>query len=145
MSQEQNIGIARELLAALGEGKAPAVIAALFAENVVIEIPGDSGALPWIGRKTGREAVAGFIRDLRSLTEQVKFDVQDILASDSRAVIVGELATLIKATGKMIESPFAIILTLSDGGAITAFRMLENSFAVSQAARPVHPPRDPAP
>ena len=68
------------------------------------------------------------------MTEPVKFDVQDILASDARAVIVGELATRIKATGKVIESPFAIILTVS-GGKVTRFQMLENSFAVSRAAR----------
>jgi ketosteroid isomerase-like protein len=85
MSREANIGVARQFLAGLGEGKEPAVIA-LFGENVVFEIPGDGEVLPWIGRKTGREPVAGFIRDLRSLTEPVKFDVQDILASDTRAI-----------------------------------------------------------
>jgi hypothetical protein len=33
------------------------------------------------------------------MTEAVKFDIQDVLASDARAVIVGQLATRIKATG----------------------------------------------
>jgi uncharacterized protein len=134
MSQKTNLGVAHQLLTGLGEGKEPAVIASLFSEATVFEIPGDAGALPWIGRKTGREAVADFIRDLRSLTEPVKFDVQDILASDARAVIVGELATRVKATGKVIESAFVIILTVS-GGEIARFQMLENSFAVSRAAR----------
>jgi uncharacterized protein len=134
MGQEQNIGIARELLAHLGEGREPGIIAALFSEKVVFEIPGDAGALPWIGRTTGRAAVADFIRGLRTLTEPVSFEVQDVLASEARAVIVGELATRIKATGNVIESPFAIILTVS-GGEVTGFRMLENSFAVSKAAR----------
>jgi ketosteroid isomerase-like protein len=134
MSQEKLIGIARQLLTGLGQQKEPAAIAALFAENVVFEIPGDAGALPWIGRKTGRQAVADFIHDLRSLTEPVKFDVQDIIASDARAVIVGEFATRVKATGKIIESAFAIILTVS-GGEIARFQMLEDSFAVSGAAR----------
>lgn len=113
MSQEKNIGIARQLLAGLGEGKEPSVIATLFGEDVVFEIPGDTGVLPWIGRETGREAVADFIRGLRSMTEPVKFDVHEIMASDARAAIIGEMATRIKATGKVIESPFAIILTVS--------------------------------
>jgi len=94
MSREENIDIARQLLASLGEGKEPDVIAALFGDNVVVEIPGDAAALAWIGRKTGREAVADFIRGLRAMTEPVKFDVQDILASDTRAAIIGELAGL---------------------------------------------------
>jgi ketosteroid isomerase-like protein len=49
-------------------------------------------------------------------------------------VIVGELATRIEATGKIIESAIAIILTVFDGG-ISRFQMLEDSFAVSRAAR----------
>jgi ketosteroid isomerase-like protein len=134
MSQEKNIGIARQLLAGLGEGKEPSAIATLFGKDVVFEIPGDTGVLPWIGRKTGREAVADFIRGLRSMTEPVKFDVHEILASDARAAIVGEMATRIKATGKVIESSFAIILTVSDGE-VRRFQMLEDSFAVSNAAR----------
>jgi uncharacterized protein len=134
MSQKQNSDIAQKLLAGIGEGADPDTIAALFSGDVEFEIPGDDGVLPWIGRKTGRSAVADFIRGTRSLTEQVKFDIQDVLASEDRAVIFGELATRIKATGKMIESAIAIILTVSDG-AISRFQMLEDSFAVSRAAR----------
>ena len=134
MSHEKNIGIAQQLLAGIGEGKAPDAIADLFSENVAFEIPGDEGALPWIGRKTGRGAASDFIRGLRSMTEPIKFHVQDVLASEARAVIVGELATRVKATGNVIESAFAIILTVSDGQ-VTRFQMLEDSFAVSRAAR----------
>jgi ketosteroid isomerase-like protein len=134
MSQEKNLGIAQQLLTGIGEGKDPNVIAALFSENVVFEIPGDDGVLPWIGRKTGRGAVTDFIRGLRSMTEPIKFDLQDVLANDARAVIVGELVTRIKATGSVIESAIAIILTVSDGE-VTRFQMLEDSFAVSRAAR----------
>jgi ketosteroid isomerase-like protein len=54
-----------------------------------------------------------------------------ILARADRAVIVGELATRINTTGKIIESAFAIILAASDGE-ITRFQMLEDSFAVSR-------------
>jgi ketosteroid isomerase-like protein len=49
--------LAQELLAGIGKGKDPDVIAALFSENVVFEIPGDDGVLPWIGRNTGRGGV----------------------------------------------------------------------------------------
>jgi uncharacterized protein len=134
MSQKHNREIAEKLLAGMGQGAAPDSIAALFSDDVEFEIPGDNGALPWIGRKGGRTAIVDFIRALRSLTEPVKFDVQDVLASEERAVIVGELVTRIKATGKVIETAFAIILTVSDSK-ISRFRMLEDSFAVSRAAR----------
>ena len=89
MSRQQNIGVAQKLLEGIGSGRDPAEIAALFGADLVFEIQGDDGVLPWIGRRTGRQAIADFIRDIRTLTEPVTFDVEDILTSDSRAAIIG--------------------------------------------------------
>ena len=63
----------------------------------------------------------------------MRLDIDDILASDTRAIILGSLASRVKQTGKVIETFFAIILTIADGQ-ITRFQMLEDSFAVSRAA-----------
>ena len=134
MSQEQTKQIAQEFLSRLGAGAEPEEIAKLFSPDTDLDIPGDAGALPWIGRTTGRGAIVDFISATGSLLERLRFDVHDILASDSRAVILGELATKLKSNGKVIESPFAIVLTVS-GGEIIRLLMLEDSFAVSQAAR----------
>jgi hypothetical protein len=134
MSHRQNIAIARRLLEGIGGREDPARIAALFDADLAFEIQGDAGALPWIGRKAGRQAIADFIRDIRALTEPVSFEVEDILASDSRAAIVGALETRIKATGKTTATQFAIILTIT-GDVVTRFQMLEDSFDVSNAAR----------
>ena len=90
--------------------------------------------LPWIGRSTGRGAVSEFIRGTRHLIERVRFDVQGVLADSDRAVIFSDFASKVIKTGKTIESPFALILTVSKGK-ITRFQMLEDSFAVSAAAR----------
>jgi ketosteroid isomerase-like protein len=134
MGHQQNVAIAQKLLEGIGGGKDPAGIASLFDANVLFEIQGDDGVLPWIGRKTGRQAIADFIRDVRTLTEPVTFDVEEILASDGRAAIIGALQTRIKATGKIIATQFAIILTIT-GDVVTRFQMLEDSFDVSKAAR----------
>ena len=134
MSPDKNIAIARQLLAGIGEGRTPETLAAMFAEHLRFEIQGDEGVLPWIGHKTGRQAAADFFRDIRVLTEPVKFEVEDILGSTDRAVIVGELATRIKSSGKVIHTQFAIILTIS-GDTITRFQMLEDSFALSRTVR----------
>jgi ketosteroid isomerase-like protein len=134
MSKDNNVAIAQQLLAGIGEGRDPEVLARLFAEDLRFEIQGDEGVLPWIGHKTGRGAAADFFRKLRVLTEPVKFEVEDILASEGRAAIVGELATRIKSSGKVCTSQFAIILTIS-GDAITRFQMLEDSFGLSKAVQ----------
>ncbi len=134
MTQPSSILLAQHLLAAIGEQAPAEVVAAMFSDDAPFEIPGDDGVLPWIGHRTGRQAVVDFIIGIQTLTEPLAFDVVDILANDTHAVIVGELATRIKATDKVVETDFAIILTTS-GGLITRFQMLEDSFAVSRAAR----------
>src|SRR5258706_15280133 len=113
MSQDKNIAIAQQLPVGLAESRPPETLSAMFAENLRFEIQGDDGVLPWIGHKTGRQAAADFFREIRVLTEPVKFEVEDILGSPNRAVIVGELATRIKAPGKIINTQFAIVLTIS--------------------------------
>jgi uncharacterized protein len=134
MNHQHNIAIAQKLLEGIGSDRSPTEIAALFDTEVVFEIQGDDGVLPWIGRKTGRRAIVNFIRDIRTLTEPITFEVDDILASNSRAAIVGALQTRIKSTGQITGTQFAIILTIT-GDVVTRFQMLEDSFSVSKAAR----------
>jgi ketosteroid isomerase-like protein len=133
-NHQQNIAIARKFLEGVSSGGDPTKIAALFDADLVFEIQGDDGVLPWIGRKTGRQAIVDFIRDIRTLTTPIAFEVDDILASDSRAAIIGALQTRIKATDKITATQFAIILTIP-GDVVTRFQMLEDSFDVSKAAR----------
>jgi uncharacterized protein len=133
-NHQHNIAVAQKLLEGIGSGRDATEIAALFDANVAFEIQGDDGVLPWIGRKTGRQAISDFIHDVRTLTEPITFEVDDILASHSRAAIIGALQTRIKGTGKVTSTQFAIILTITNG-VITRFQMLEDSFDVSKAAR----------
>ena len=134
MSRHQNIEIAQVFLDGIANGRDPAEIAAPFADNLTFEIQGDDGVLPWVGRKVGRQMMADFISNLRVLTEPVAFDVEDILASETRAVIVGSLRSRIKATGRTTASQFALVLTIAQG-TVNRFQMLEDSFDLSKAAR----------
>lgn len=129
-----NLEIAQNLLMQIGSGALPEAIAAEMDEAVVLEIPGDEGAMPWIGRRSGRRAVADFIADQRSLLTSNMFRVDDILMSERRAVVIGALSATLKANGRTIETDFAIVLTIANG-MITRFQMLEDSYAVSAAAR----------
>ena len=118
----------------MGTGAEPAEIAKLFSKNMEWEIAGDTGALPWIGRKSGRASVTDFVNDSRAMLERISFEVRDVLANDDRAVLLGSLVSKVKRTAKIINTDFAIILTVANGE-IVRFQMLEDSFAVSQAAR----------
>src|SRR5437660_8859970 len=111
MSQNDSLHLAQEFLRRMGNSAEPGEIAKLFSENTEWEIAGDTGVLPWIGRKSGRVAVINFVTDSRAMIERISFEVQDILAGDNRAVILGSLASKLKRTGKLVQTDFAIVLT----------------------------------
>ena len=119
----------------MSDGTSPEHIAMLFSADLDYEIPGDDGVLPWVGKKTGRSAMADFLKGLGTMTERIEFDIDDVMASDSRAVVLGHLVTKINATGKVIEGTFALVLTIR-GDEIVRFQMLEDSYATAVAARP---------
>ncbi|MFM0042964.1 nuclear transport factor 2 family protein [Paraburkholderia sediminicola] len=134
MNSPENLRLAQQFLEKMGAGASAEEMASLCTPDLDWNIPGDSGVLPWVGHKTGREAISDFVRDTQTMVERVSLDIKDVLASDDRAVILGHLQTRINATGKLIDSAFAIVLTFSDTK-IASFLMLEDSFAVSMAAR----------
>jgi len=134
MSQNDTLHLAQEFLRRMGSGVEPSEIAKLFSETLEWDIAGDTGALPWIGDKSGRAAITDFVRDSRAMIERISFEVHDILASDNRAVILGSLESKLKRNGKVVATDFAIVLTVTNGE-IVRFQMLEDSFAVSQMAR----------
>ncbi len=134
MSQNDTLHLAQEFLRRMGSRAEPAEIAKLFSEHMEWEIAGDTGVLPWIGKKSGRAAITDFVNDSRAMIERLSFEVHDIVAGDNRAVILGSLASRLKRTGRIIKTDFAIVLTVANGE-IVRFQMLEDSFAVSQAAR----------
>jgi len=132
--QKNTLHLTQEFLRLMGAGAEASDIAKLFSENLEWEIAGDTGALPWIGKKSGRSALVDFVNGLRSLTEPITFDVNDTLINDKRAVILGSLATKLRRTGKIVNTDFAIILTVGSSEFVR-FQMLEDSFAVSKWAR----------
>ncbi|PTR27951.1 nuclear transport factor 2 family protein [Pseudomonas sp. GV085] len=133
MNGQANLEFAQDFLQKLGTGDADA-LALLFAEDAKWEIAGDAGALPWLGKQQGKEAIVNFVRDTATLLTSESLVVEDILANEHRAMILGVLASRVNATGKLIETSFVLVLEISNE-LIGSFKMFEDSFAVSQAAR----------
>ncbi len=134
MTSHTNLHLAEQFLGRLGSGASPEEIAALCTADLDWNIPGDSGVLPWIGHKTGSAAIADFVRDSQAMMQREGLEIHEILASDQRVVILGHVRSRVTATAKLIDSAFAIVLTFS-GDKIASFLMLEDSFAISNAAR----------
>lgn len=98
MNTQENLRLAQQFLEKIRSGASGVAIAALCTPDLDWNIPGDSGVLPWVGHKTGREAISDFVRDTQTMIERVSLDIKNVLASDKRAVILGHLQTRINAT-----------------------------------------------
>jgi ketosteroid isomerase-like protein len=133
MTTPSPLQLAQQFLAKMGANASPEEMAALCVPDLAWNIPGDTGALPWIGAKSGNQAVADFVRDSAALMTRDGLEIRDILANDQRAVILGHLQSRVNATGKQIDSEFAMVLTFADDK-VASLLMLEDSFAVSVAA-----------
>jgi ketosteroid isomerase-like protein len=68
------------------------------------------------------------------LIKHIRFDAQEILAGEDRLFLIGVLNVGVNTADKTIDSPFALILTVSEGK-ITRFQMLEDTIAISRATR----------
>lgn len=134
MNAEKNREIANQFLTRIGGNESPEKIAEMFDDELKWNIPGDTGVLPWIGPQTGKSAVINFLKDSSHMIERLSLEVHEVMASDDRAIIFGELRSKVVSSGKTIETPYAIVLTIA-GEKITRFLMLEDSFATAVAAR----------
>jgi ketosteroid isomerase-like protein len=111
-------------------------LAALFAEEVDWEIPGDLATVPWIGKRSTRAQVRAFYaEDVPKYLTPDRFDVDATLVDGEVAVRTGDLRSQVQATGKWIESRFVQEFTVRDGR-ITRYFMHEDSWLVAQAVKP---------
>lgn len=108
-------------------------IAKLVSEDVDWFVAGDVSVVPWIGRKIGKTGAAEFYAQIRAEISSERFELKDVLVQGSRVVAIGELASRVNKTGKLIESEFVFDFIVEDG-LIKRFRLFEDSFAVAQAA-----------
>ena len=117
-------------------GATPQELAERFHEDVDWFIQGDTAAVPWIGRKTGRAGVAEHFEQLGQSVRPEAFEIDTIMSDGDRAVVLGTFRAVVVATGGPMDSEYAFDVTVDETGLITRYHMLEDSWAVSRAARP---------
>ena len=115
----------------LGAGATPAELAASFSEDVDWYIAGHVEAVPWLGRRHGRAGVADFFRQFREGVRQVRVHLEEPLVDGERAVVLGSFDSLLTASGRVVSSEAAVVMTVRNG-LIVRYRILEDSYAVAQ-------------
>jgi ketosteroid isomerase-like protein len=107
-------------------------LTALLADNVDWDIPGNATLAPWLGPRSSRSGAAEYLRLLRANVEPISAEVQHVLVDGEMAVAVGQFASRMVKTGKVVESLFFAQFVVRDGQ-IASYRLLEDSQAVVEA------------
>lgn len=104
----------------------------LFADQVDLYIPGDESKAEWLGKRGNRAEVADFFRLLWKNTKPVAAKIDGIFIDKDKAVVTGEFSTTMLPTHKSLHSMFCIQMQIRNRE-IVKYRLLEDSYAVSQA------------
>jgi ketosteroid isomerase-like protein len=110
----------------------PESFTALLSDEINWLVPGNAAVAPWVGPRRSRDGVADYLRRLRANVEPLRAEVQHLFVDGDQAVAVGELASRMLQTGKVVESTFSAHFVVRDG-LIVRYRLLEDSQAVVAA------------
>ncbi|GAB3966156.1 nuclear transport factor 2 family protein [Plantactinospora veratri] len=122
----------------------PERTAALYAEAVDWKVNWPEPthpAVPWIRPRSSRADVVDHHRTLaaNSVPGQGSATIERILVDGPDAVVIGETAQTVRATGKRFNTRFALHLTVEDG-LIVRHHVYEDSLAVALACDPAPAP-----
>lgn len=131
MSTSDTQNIVQQFLQHLTQRSLPDLVS-LFSDEVDWYIPGDQSKAPWLGRRSTRQDIATCYQMLWEHVEPLSASIDHIFIDGNDAAITGEFSSRMLQTGKTVDSPFCIRITIEDG-LITRYRLLEDSFAVSVA------------
>jgi ketosteroid isomerase-like protein len=133
MSEQENEQVVQAMYAAFKRGDIPGVLDRL-AEDIEWRIAGPS-ELPYAGLHRGRDEVAKFFETFAQASEFEVFEPQEYFSRDDKVVVLGHERQRVKATGRVVETEWAMVFTLS-GGKIARFHNFVDTHAVAAAHRP---------
>ena len=120
----------QRLFPLLAEGKS-AEAAALFADSVSFSIPRPPG-LPWVPEVDSAEGMRTFFDLLQTHVQAKEFELSHVIAEGENVVLIGHMVSEVKATGRTIDTAFALHTTVQDGR-ITRYHLYEDTYAVARA------------
>lgn len=129
--------LVQHLLSRLEAGDLDGVADCFDPSRVDFRIPHADG-VPWIPEAKDRAGVREFFAAMSDQLISESFEVESLLVQGGDAALRGQLRSTVRATGRTIDSPFVIWITVSNGR-IVRYHLYEDSFAVARAAGVAEP------
>ncbi|WP_028935040.1 nuclear transport factor 2 family protein [Pseudonocardia spinosispora] len=106
-------------------------VTTLFADRVEFAVP-SAPDVPWIPAANSPAGMREFFAGLPTHLEAKRFVVAKIINDAEDAVALGDLVSVVRATGRTITSRFVVHIGVHEGK-INRYVMYEDSWAVAQA------------
>jgi ketosteroid isomerase-like protein len=120
----------QEFFTLFGSGDRPGMLA-LFAADAEVVVAG-SPTVPWVGRHSTSEAIDAMFSAFAEKVKTVLFDIDRILVDGDNAIVLGNFAHEVPATGKTFRSAFALHIVVGEGK-ILRYEMFEDSCGAAAA------------
>lgn len=104
----------------------------LFSEVIDWDIQGNEKKAIWIGKLKSKNEVANFFKLLWENIKPLSANIDDVLINNNKVGIFGNFSVIMNKSGIQINSNFSIYLVIT-AGKITKYRLLEDSYAVSES------------
>jgi ketosteroid isomerase-like protein len=120
MSDPNNVRLVQEAYAAFKRGDINSVLNSVAAD-ADWHLPGPPDIVPVVGRRKGRDQIAGFFAKLAELQEPQLFEPRQFISDGDKVVVLGEYHWRVKSTGRSFHSDWAHVFTVKDGK-VTGFQ-----------------------
>lgn len=107
----------------------------LFDDQVDWYIPGDESRISWLGRRQHKSEIRVFFETLWANTLPLSTTLDGVFTQGADAVIAAEFSVQMLPTGCILTSPVFIMLKINRQGKIIKYRLLEDSFLVSESMK----------
>jgi uncharacterized protein len=93
-----------------------------------------SKIMPWAGTSRGPQAFLSNLGTMFTRWDNQAFNVTTMFGSDENVAVFGDFRYQSKSLGKVVSSPFSILLKVVDGQ-VTYLQFLEDSYATAASFR----------
>ena len=106
-------------------------ISALLSESVEWWVAGPP-EIPYAGTFRGHDEVTQFLATFNDSIDYESWEAREFIAEGETAVVVGEERWRAKPSGRFVDNPWVLVITVRDGK-ITRFRAYEDTAAAKDA------------
>lgn len=130
MSEQENIKLVQKIYNNFKSGNIQGLLDNL-APNISWTLP-ELANVSFGGKRSSRESVAEFFRQVAASQEALRFEPKDFIAQGDRVVSLGRYEWRILETGRTFAAEFAHVFTIKDGAVIDFFEFTDTA-AVERA------------